>query len=175
MPSPMPVRAADELAVDALVEPTADPPAGPAVDEAIVALRAFMLAVQEFRQAVASALGLTLTDTFAMSYLVVEGPLSAGELSERLGLAASSVTALLDRLERAGIISRERSAEDRRAVTAVITEHGVQALAWARRWMESALADLGPDELPAATMTMVGLAVNLRAQAKAIEESLRAG
>jgi DNA-binding MarR family transcriptional regulator len=43
--------------------------------------------------------------------------MSAGELSERIGLTGAATTALIDRLERAGFASRERSKVDRRRVT----------------------------------------------------------
>ena len=42
--------------------------------------------------------------------------LSANEISQRTGLASSTLTGMLDRMETAGLIRRSRSAEDRRVV-----------------------------------------------------------
>ena len=57
--------------------------------------------------------------------LLRSGPLSAGELSAKLGLSASGTTPLLDRLEEAGTVRRVRSAGgDRRRITIELTADG---------------------------------------------------
>lgn len=47
------------------------------------------------------------------------GPITAGELGRRVGLTTGSVTALVDRLERAGYVKRERHPKDRRSIMIV--------------------------------------------------------
>ena len=42
--------------------------------------------------------------------------LSANEISQRTGLANSTLTSMLDRMENAGLVRRSRSTEDRRVV-----------------------------------------------------------
>ena len=42
--------------------------------------------------------------------------LSANEISQRTGLASSTLTSMLDRMENAGLVRRSRSADDRRVV-----------------------------------------------------------
>ena len=42
--------------------------------------------------------------------------LSANEISQRTGLANSTLTSMLDRMEDAGLVIRKRSAEDRRVI-----------------------------------------------------------
>ncbi len=57
--------------------------------------------------------------------------MSAGELSDRIGLTGAATTALIDRLEATGFARRERSKEDRRRVTIHADEeklHEVDAL-----------------------------------------------
>ncbi|HET9076034.1 MAG TPA: MarR family transcriptional regulator [Acidimicrobiales bacterium] len=49
---------------------------------------------------------------------------SQQELVEALGLDHSTVTKMLQRLERAGVVSREQSHEDRRVVMVQLTEQG---------------------------------------------------
>ena len=47
------------------------------------------------------------------------GPITAGELGRRVGLTTGSVTALVDRLESAGYVKRERHPKDRRSIMIV--------------------------------------------------------
>ena len=58
-----------------------------------------------------------------------EDGLAAGEIGARTGLAGSTLTSMLDRMERAGLVERRRSAEDRRSVRAYLTDRarGLQA------------------------------------------------
>ena len=42
--------------------------------------------------------------------------LSAHEIGQRTGLASSTLTSMLDRMENAGLVKRSRSAEDRRVI-----------------------------------------------------------
>lgn len=50
------------------------------------------------------------------------------ELGRHLGIDKASIVALLDRLEKAGLLDRLRSTRDRRRQGLFLTEHGVEAL-----------------------------------------------
>jgi len=52
-----------------------------------------------------------------------------GWLGNRLGMNSAAVTALVDRLERLGLISRERDTADRRRVLLAVTDRAVE-LGW---------------------------------------------
>lgn len=52
------------------------------------------------------------------------GDLSLSELSERIRAQNSTVTGIIDRMEREGLVSRERSKEDRRVVYIKLTSKG---------------------------------------------------
>jgi DNA-binding MarR family transcriptional regulator len=78
-----------------------------------------------FHAAVAGRLGLNTTDHKAMSLLERAGPMGAGEIAERTGLASASVTALVDRLEQRGFVRRVRDAKDRRRVIVEPAPEGV--------------------------------------------------
>src|SRR5689334_2873715 len=54
-----------------------------------------------YNQATADKTGLYTTDIECMDYLVQNGPLTAGALAKHMGLATGTVTALIDRLEKA--------------------------------------------------------------------------
>ena len=85
-------------------------------------MRAYVPVIQRFvgrvilfHSSVAGRLGLNATDVNCLR-LLADQAMSAGELSERVGLTGAATTALIDRLERAGFGRRERSKEDRRGV-----------------------------------------------------------
>jgi len=52
------------------------------------------------------------------------GPLSLGELAEKLLVTGGNVTYVMDRLEAQGLVVRERSGDDRRVVKAHLTSKG---------------------------------------------------
>jgi len=57
-----------------------------------------------------------------------ERGLCRGEVVERMIARVPDATRLLDRMETAGLIARERSSEDRRFVTTHVTEEGLRLL-----------------------------------------------
>lgn len=66
--------------------------------------------------AVAAYAGLHETDQECLDLLDWTGPVTAGEIGVHLGLSSGAVTGLLDRLEAARWVRRERDPEDRRRV-----------------------------------------------------------
>jgi len=56
--------------------------------------------------------------------LLLEQPREIGWMADRMGVSQSSMTRLVDGLERRTWIQRQRDSEDRRKVMAVLTEHG---------------------------------------------------
>jgi DNA-binding MarR family transcriptional regulator len=69
-----------------------------------------------FQQKAAQSLGVFQTDFKTADILNEVGPLTAGELGKITGLSTGSVTALIDRLEQAGYVRREKDPTDRRRV-----------------------------------------------------------
>ncbi len=69
-----------------------------------------------FHVSVASLLDLHATDYKVLGILERSGPLSAGEIARRSGLATASVTNLIDRLEQKGFVRRVADPTDRRRV-----------------------------------------------------------
>lgn len=87
-----------------------------------------------FHARLASALDLHPTDYKTLSVLERLGPLSAGEIARHTGLAAASVTNLIDRLESRGFASRVRDSRDRRRVLVEAVAERIRA---ARRSLTS--------------------------------------
>jgi DNA-binding MarR family transcriptional regulator len=79
-----------------------------------------------------------------------KGALSISELAEALGVTGSSVTTACKRLEKAGLVTRERQNHDERMVRVTLTSQGHEHIeAWHRRRreiVEQWLAGLGPQE-----------------------------
>src|ERR1700684_1456860 len=67
-------------------------------------------------QAAADRIGINATDLNCLNILSFSGQLTAGELARGTGLTTASITGVVDRLEDAGFVRRERDATDRRRV-----------------------------------------------------------
>ncbi len=74
-----------------------------------------------FDDATAELLGVNRTDLNCIDIIDRHGGLTAGELAAESGLSTGAVTAVIDRLERAGYARRVRDEEDRRKVKVEVT------------------------------------------------------
>jgi DNA-binding MarR family transcriptional regulator len=110
-------------------------------------------AARRFHIAMSHQIGIGPADLECVSLLAIEGPSSPSWLAEHLGLTTGAMTKMLDRLQRAGYITRSADPHDRRriivtAVPATLAEH-----AW--RWdgmgkrMNDAIARYSASELAA--------------------------
>lgn len=64
---------------------------------------------------------LTAPQGAVLGILAKHGKIKISELSEKMYLSNSTVSGILDRLEKQGLVLRERSAEDRRTVYVAVT------------------------------------------------------
>jgi DNA-binding MarR family transcriptional regulator len=91
--------------------------AGPAaVGEIAASLQTFAARHLVYSLLAAEALGLAPTDLVGMCLLQLHGPATPGWLAEMTGLSTGAVTGLVDRLERAGYVTRAQDPQDRRRV-----------------------------------------------------------
>jgi DNA-binding MarR family transcriptional regulator len=67
-------------------------------------------------QAAADRVGINATDMQCLNVLSFRGQMTAGELARATGLTTASITGVVDRLEEAGYVTRERDPHDRRRV-----------------------------------------------------------
>lgn len=87
------------------------------MDELSTASRRYMASYALFNQALADHLQLHPTDLQCLNLLGLEpGPVTTGRVAELTGLTTGSATRLVDRLERAGYVTRRRDTQDRRRV-----------------------------------------------------------
>ena len=54
--------------------------------------------------------------------------MTVGEIAEKVNLAQASVTAIIDRLQEFGLLTRQRGDSDKRKVYAHLTEQGIDVL-----------------------------------------------
>src|ERR1041384_7613970 len=78
-------------------------------------LRGLVMESNRFLEIFSAAHALHPTDMTALN-LIMTTPMTPGSLAKALNLSASATTSVLDRLERAGHVVRERDPEDRRRV-----------------------------------------------------------
>jgi DNA-binding MarR family transcriptional regulator len=72
--------------------------------------------MQLLGQAAADRIGINATDLNCLNILSFNGHMTAGELARATGLTTASITGVVDRLEEAGYVTRERDPHDRRRV-----------------------------------------------------------
>ncbi|MGB6457392.1 MAG: MarR family transcriptional regulator [Streptosporangiaceae bacterium] len=96
-------------------------------DERRLLAIAFALAVRQtgslmnlMGQAAADRVGINATDLNCLNILSFSGSLTAGDLAKATGLTTASITGVVDRLEAAGFVRRERDLADRRRVVVTI-------------------------------------------------------
>jgi len=78
-----------------------------------------------FGQTVANVAGISGSDLDCMDFLNLEGRITAGRLAELTGLTTGAITGVIDRLEKAGFVRRERDEADRRKVFIMIVPENV--------------------------------------------------
>jgi len=100
---------------------------------------------------------------------------SVSSLARHLSVSAPSVCANLDQLEAAGLVSRQRSQRDRRAVDLSLTAKGrkVESRVWARigRLMADAAGELPPSEVATAARVFEAVGRRLEAVEAAVGEA----
>src|SRR6266516_3364484 len=108
--------------------------------------------MQLMGQAAADRIGINATDLNCLNILSFSGQMTAGELARATGLTTASITGVVDRLEEAGFVTRERDPHDRRRVVVqVVLEKALKDVAsvfrpMIRDWQEVA-AHYSDDEL----------------------------
>jgi DNA-binding MarR family transcriptional regulator len=84
-------------------------------------IRAYQTSNDNFDQAIADHLGMNRTDMRCLDLLDQAGGMTAGELARAAGLTSGAVTAVVDRLEKAGMAARIPDPADRRRVRIAVT------------------------------------------------------
>ena len=98
---------------------------------ALMAVRDYGVNLTLFRNAMSEWAGLNVTDMECLRLLFQKGVATPSELSRFTGLTSGATTAMLDRLERAGLIERRPNPNDRRGtLIAPVPSSGEKAASW---------------------------------------------
>jgi DNA-binding MarR family transcriptional regulator len=95
-----------------------------AIGDIMQSLRRIFRAIQAYSEDVLKEYGITGPQLWALRTIYLQGQLSMGELSRRMYLQMSTVSGVVDRLERRGYVERVREAPDRRVVKISLTAAG---------------------------------------------------
>jgi len=110
------------------------------IPEVIDNLRRVFQAINEYSRTAERTTGLTGTQLWSMKLLAKTAPIRVSDLARKMYLRPATVVGILDRLESKGIVTRNRSTEDRRAVDLRLTEKGEELAATAPEVVQAMLA-----------------------------------
>jgi len=102
-----------------------------AAREALRQFRVIFGAVRQHFQAVEKACGVSGAQIWAMAALHQTPGMKVSELAQALSIHASTASNLLDKIEKSGLIRRERNSVDQRVVRLYLTDAGKKH--WGRR------------------------------------------
>jgi DNA-binding MarR family transcriptional regulator len=107
-------------------------------------------------------LGITARQVTFLWLVKLSPGLSLAELAAEEGISPPAMSGHVDRLERAGLLERVRSTDDRRRIGLRLTDEGARLLrrVRARRttWLTGRLGTLEPDQLDAIAAAIPALA-----------------
>lgn len=97
-----------------------------------------------FRNAIGKKLGLNTTDFEGLDLIFFRGVATPSELSKYTGLSSGSTTAMIDRLEKSGLVKRQSNPDDRRGTLVVLDNEaalGIRPLFTSARVAQNKLLD----------------------------------
>jgi DNA-binding MarR family transcriptional regulator len=97
-------------------------------DEVLVSLRRIMRATSIHSRKLGKVMGLTTPQLVVIRAIGEEGLPTASDIARAVSLSQATVTTILNRLEDKQLLTRERSAVDRRRVKVLLTDLGKQVL-----------------------------------------------
>lgn len=121
------------------------------VEKVILGARQYGISNVLFRNFIAEQLGLNVTDMECLGLLFHKRLATPSELARHTGLSSGAATAMLDRLERNGLIVRQPNPEDRRGTLIVLDPAGAEKVEpWflsARRAQKKLISSYSIEEL----------------------------
>ena len=96
------------------------------VEKVILEARQYGISTVLFRNLVGERLGVNVTDMECLGLLFHKGIATPSELARHTGLSSGATTAMLDRLEKGGLIERRPNPDDRRGTLIVLLKSGAE-------------------------------------------------
>ncbi|SFU02268.1 MarR family winged helix-turn-helix transcriptional regulator [Sedimentitalea nanhaiensis] len=94
------------------------------IDGSLIALRRIIRATELFGRKLAQAAGLTAVQFRVLQVVAESGHCTSTAISQRMRVSQATVTSLVDKLVKSGMVVREKSEADRRQTNIVITDQG---------------------------------------------------
>ncbi|WP_262690847.1 MarR family winged helix-turn-helix transcriptional regulator [Kordiimonas aestuarii] len=108
--------------------PQPDPEAMNDYDDILISIRRIMRAIDLQSKRLVKLSGLTAPQLVVMQVLRKEGKASPSLVARNVALSQATITSILDRLEKADLVRRERSDTDKRIIYACLTNEGQRRL-----------------------------------------------
>lgn len=98
------------------------------IEDVLVALRRVIRATDLHSKHLAKTTGLTSPQILLLQTIRDQGEVTIGEIASEMSLSQATVTTIMDRLEKRGLVYRERSKTDKRKVHAHLTNDALETL-----------------------------------------------
>ncbi|WBU63520.1 MarR family winged helix-turn-helix transcriptional regulator [Paracoccus aerodenitrificans] len=98
------------------------------IDVCLIALRRILRATEVHGKELAQSAGLTPVQLRVVQIVAETGSTTGTAIARRMHVAPATVTAMIDKLERLGHVTRQQSQTDRRQTMILLTEAGRTAL-----------------------------------------------
>ncbi len=93
-------------------------------DKSLIALRRILRATELYGRRLAKEAGLTAVQLRVLQIVAESDRSTPKDLSDRMGVTQATITALINKLERKGLLTRQRSETDRRQTNLLVTPEG---------------------------------------------------
>ncbi len=93
-------------------------------DNVLIAIRKIIQAIDLNSKRLVKQVGLTGPQLVILQEISRLGTVSVGEVAKNVSLSQGTVTGILERMEKQGVVTRQRSSQDKRKVMVWITESG---------------------------------------------------
>ena len=110
-------------------------------DNVMIALRKIIQAIDMNSKKLVKRVGLTGPQLVILQEISNQGEVTAGEIARAVSLSQATVTGILERMEKRGLLARQRSDRDKRRIMVSITATGEQVLKDAPPLMQEAFVE----------------------------------
>jgi len=135
----------------------------------LLALRRIIHGVDSYSRKLFKEFRITGPQLLCLHLIARQGPLTSAQISRRLSISASTLNGILDRLENAGYLNRERNDPDRRKVLVSTTNLGSEIILKAPPPLQDKLAKSIRD-LPELEQTAIALSLERIVTLMGLEE-----
>ena len=110
------------------IEPAPQNPTNATSDNVLIALRKIIQSIDLNSRSLVKRVGLTGPQLIILQEISKSEEISSGQIAKAISLSQATVTGILERLEKRGLIERRRSEVDKRKVLVRVTPKGYQLL-----------------------------------------------